>query len=67
MGTKSNKRSLVVFRELHEDIVIILEEGSVLELNNKSSSLLEGFNHIAVVLLVLGKSSSGLIVDIISI
>jgi hypothetical protein len=67
VGGNSNKGSLVVLRELHEDVVIVLEEGRVLKLNNKSSSLLEGFNHIGVIILVLGKSSRGLIVDIVSV
>jgi len=62
-----NKGSFVVLGELHEDVVILLEERSVLELDNKSSSLLEGFNHIVVVILVLGKSGSCCIVGIVSI
>jgi hypothetical protein len=63
----SNEGSFVVLGELHEDVVILLEERSVLELDNKSSSLLESFNHIVVVLLVLGKTSRGGIVDLVSI
>lgn len=63
----SNEGGFVVFRELHEDVVILLEERSVLELDDESSGLLEGFNHIVVISLVLGKSSSGLFVNFVSI
>jgi hypothetical protein len=64
---ESYEGSFVVIGELHEDVVILLEERSILELNNKCSSLLESFNHVVVVNLVLIESSRGSDVDIIGI
>jgi hypothetical protein len=54
---ESNEGSFVVLRDLHEDVVILLEERSVLELNNKCSSFLECFNHVVMILLVFIESS----------
>jgi len=54
---ESYEGSFVVLRELHEDVVILLEERCTLELNNECSCLLECFNHVVVILLVFIESS----------
>lgn len=64
---ESYEGSLVVLGELHEDIVILLEERCILELNNEGSCLLEGLDHVVVILLVFIESSSGNFVDIVGI
>lgn len=64
---ESYEGNFVVIRELHEDVVILLKERSILELNNKCSSLLESFNHVVVIILVLIESSSCGGVDIVGI
>lgn len=66
MTFKSLQSGSLVGLDLSEDGVVLLEESRRLELDNKSSSFLEGTNHSVVIVDGFIESSNGGVVNIVS-
>lgn len=66
MTFKSLQSGSLVGLDLSEDGVVLLEESRRLELDNKSSSFLEGTNHSVVIVDGFIESGNGGVVNIVS-